>query len=193
LSFVRRQNEILEACASERIVKSDSARPAFQFNASEAANLAERAPEEADRLEAARRLGAIAERIVLPLGDYRGVAIRIVPGASEEEDRVAIVLSHTSAAQEVVLFEAEDDENVIAEWRLLGSALGLPLLVEGLDGRTVAAEERLGEVGVSRPRPRRRHALLSGRRPRFLTRRRTGKMPLVPFVHHGEREIIASE
>lgn len=190
---MRRQNEILEACASERVVKSDPARLPFLFNGSEAANLVERAPEEADRLEAARRLGAIAEKIVLPLGDYRGVAIRIVPGATENEDRVVIVLSHSSAAQEVVLVEAEDDENVIAEWRLFGSVLGLPLLVEGLDGRTVAAEERLGEVHISRVRPRRRHSLLAGRRPRFLTRRRTGKLPLVPFVHFGEREIIASE
>lgn len=190
---MRRQKEILEACPSERVVKSDPARLPFLFSAFEAADLVERAPEEADRLDAARRLGTVAEKIVLPLDDYRGVAIRIVPGATEDEDRVAVVLSHTSAAQELVLFEADNDENVIAEWRLWGSALCLPLLMEGLDGRTIAAEERLGEVEVSRPRPRRRHALLSGRRPRFLTRRRTGKLPLVPFVHQGEREIIASE
>jgi hypothetical protein len=190
---VRRQKEFLETGAPGRVVKSDPARLPFLFNASDAAHLAERAPEEADRLEAALRLGAVAEKIVLPLDDYRGVAIRIVPGASEEEDRVAVVLSHSSTAQELVLYEADDDQNVIAEWRLWGATLGLPLLMEGLDGRTVAAEERLGDIEVSRPRPRRRHALLSGRRPRFLTRRRTGKLPLVPFVHQGEREIIASE
>jgi hypothetical protein len=193
LSFVRRQTENLETFASDRVVKSDPARSPLQFNAPEAASLAERAPAEADRLQAAQRLGAVANKIVLPLDDYRGVAIRLVPGVSEDEDRVCVVLSHTSPAQEVVLFEADDDENVIAEWRLWGSALGLPILMEGLDGRTVAAQARLGEVEVERPRPRRRHSLLSGRRPRFLMRRRTGKPQLVPFVHHGEREIIASE
>lgn len=190
---MRRQKEILEASAPDRIVKFDPARLFLHFNTPEAANLADRAPEEANRLEAARRLGAVAEKIVLPLDDYRGVAIRIVPGATEDEDRVAVVLSHSSAAQELVLYEADDDENVIAEWRLWASALGLPLLMEGLDGRTIAADDRLGDVEVSRPRPRRRHALLAGRRPRFLTRRRTGKLPLVPFVHRDEREIIASE
>jgi hypothetical protein len=190
---VRRQNEILEATAPDRVVKLDSARVPVQFMSPDAADLAARAPEEADRLLAARRIGAAAEKIVLPLADYRGVAIRIVPGATEAEDRVAVVLSHAAPAQEVLLFEAGDDENVIAEWRLWGTTLGLPLLMEGLDGRTVAAETRLGEVDVARPRPRRRHSYLSGRRPRFLTRRRTGKLPLVPFVHHDEREIIAGD
>jgi hypothetical protein len=172
----------------------DSARHSVQFSSAEAADLAARVPNEADRLLAAtRRLGQAAARIILPLADYRGVAIRIVPGASEDEDRVAVVLSHAAPAQEVLLFEADDDENVIAEWRLWATMLGLPLLMEGLDGRTVAAETRLGEVDVARPRPRRRHSYLSARRPRFLSRRRASKMPLVPFVHHDEREIIASE
>ncbi|BCJ91674.1 hypothetical protein IZ6_24090 [Terrihabitans soli] len=190
---MRRPNEILGASAPDRAVKADPARLPFEFNVPEAANLAERAPEEADRIEAARRLGDGASKIVLPLSDYRGVAIRLLPGATETEDRVAVVLSHTAPAQEVILYLADDDFDVIAEWRLWATTLGLPLLMEGLDGRTIAAEDRLGEVEVSRPRPRRRHSLLSGRRPRFLTRRRTGKLPLVPFVHQGEREIIASE
>jgi hypothetical protein len=193
LSFVRRQNEILEATAPDRVVKFDSARLPFQFNSLEAAELADRAPEEADRLLAALRIGDAAAKIVLPLADYRGVAIRIVPGPTEDDDRVAVVLSHTSAAQEVLLYEAGDDENVIAEWRLWGTTLGLPLLMEGLDGRTIAAETKLGEVDVARPRARRRHSYLSGRRPRFLMRRRTGKLPLVPFVHRDEYEIISAE
>lgn len=190
---MRRQNEILEAFALGRVVKSDPARLPFDFNAPEAANLAERPQAEAERLQAARRLGDVAERIVLPLDDYRGVAIRIVPARTEDEDGVAVVLSHAAREHEVVLYEADNDQDVIAEWRLWASTLGLPLLMEGLDGRTVAAETRLGEVEVETPRPRRRHSLLSGRRPRFLMRRRTGKLPLVPFVHFDEREIIASE
>lgn len=146
-----------------------------------------------DRVVMARRLGAVAMKIALPLSAYRGVALRLIPGMTEEEDRIAIVLSHADSGFEVPLYEAEDDSDVIAEWRLWGNVLGLPLLMEGLDGRTVAAENRLGEIVVEPPRPRRRRSFLSARRPRFLTRRRTGRLPLVPFVHRDEREIIAGE
>ena len=99
----------------------------------------------------ARRISDVAMKIALPLTAYRGVAIRIVPGMTEDEDRVAVVLSHADAALEVPLYEADDDENVIAEWRLWASTLGLPLLMEGMDGHTVAAENRLGEIEVDRP------------------------------------------
>jgi hypothetical protein len=190
---VRRQSENLEAFVLERVVKSDPARWPFDFNAPEAANLAERPQADAERLQAAERLGAVAAKIVLPLDDYRGVAIRIIPAESETEDGVAVILSHAAREHEVVLYQADTDQDVIAEWRLWANALGLPLLMEGLDGRTVAAETRLGDVEVDSPRPRRRHSFLSGRRPRFLMRRRPGKLPLVPFVHFDEREIIASE
>ncbi len=192
---MRRQTEILEATMSFRGLKLDPARLPLCFNSPDAsADGGERAVTlEADRVVMARRISDVAMKIALPVTAYRGVAIRIVPGMTEAEDRVAVVLSHADSALEVPLYEADDDENVIAEWRLWASTLGLPLLMEGVDGQTVAAENRLGEIEVDRPRPRRRHSLLSGRRPRFLTRRRTGKLPLVPFVHRDEREIIPVE
>jgi hypothetical protein len=190
---VGRQSEFIEAFASERVVKSDPARRAFDFNAPEAAHLAERPHADTERLTAAQRLGPAAAQIALPLDDYRGVAIRIIPAENADEDGCAVILSHAAREHEVVLYQADTDQDVIAEWRLWANALGLPLLMEGLDGRCVAAEDRIGEVEVSDPRPRRRHSFLSGRRPRFLMRRRAGKPQLVPFVHFGEREIIASE
>jgi hypothetical protein len=195
LSFVRRQTEILEATISGRAPKLDPAHLPLCFISPDAsADGGERAVTlDIDRVVMARRISDVAMKIALPLSSYRGVAIRLVPGMTEDEDRVAVVLSHVDAALEVPLYAADDDENVIAEWRLWASTLGLPLLMEGMDGHTVAAENRLGEIEVDRPRARRRHSLLSGRRPRFLTRRRTGKLPLVPFVHRDEREIISGE
>jgi hypothetical protein len=44
---------------------------------------------------------------------------------------------------------------------------------------------QLGQIRI-----RRRHGVLNGRRPRFLTRRKTGRLPVRPAVHR-EREIIA--
>lgn len=55
------------------------------------------------------------------------------------------------------------------------------------------AERRSGALQALRPRARRGYSLLKGRRTRFQSRRRTGKLtPLTP-VHRGEREIIARD
>lgn len=192
---MRRQTEILGAVAPVRAKKLDPARLPLNFiSPDEAADGGRRAVTlDADRIVMARRISDVAMKINLPLTAYRGVAIRVVPGANEEQDSFAVVLSHADPGLEVPLFEATDDSEVIAEWRKWGSTLGLPLVMEGLDGRSVVAETRLGDVAVSRPRPRRARSFLKNRRPRFLMRRRTGKPSLVPFVHYGEREIIAPE
>jgi len=192
---VRRQTEILEAAARVRSKRLDPTQLPLSFkNHDASADGGERAVTlETDRVVLARRISDVAMRINLPLTAYRGVAIRLLQGETEFEDRVSVVLSHADTGLEVILFEADDDTDVIAEWRKWGSTLGLPLLMEGMDGNTVCAETKLGDVQVGRPRPRRRHSLLSGRRPRFLGRRRTAKLPLVPFVHRDEREIIARE
>jgi hypothetical protein len=192
---VRRQTEILGAAAPVRAKKLDPARLPLNFTSpDDAADGGERAVTlDADRIVMARRISDVAMKINLPLTAYRGVAIRVLPGASEEHDSFAVVLSHTDPGLEVTLFEAQDDSEIIAEWRKWAATLGLPLVMEGLDGRSVVAATRLGDVEISRPRPRRARSFLKNRRPRFLTRRRAGTPSLVPFVHYGEREIIAQE
>jgi hypothetical protein len=137
---------------------------------------------DSDRVVLARRLGPVAMKIALPVASYRGVALRIVPGVGEGEDRMKILLAHRDRALDVMLFETEDDCDVIAEWRLWASTLGLPLLIEGEDGHLVAAESRVGGVVASAPRARRRYAFLSSRRPRFLTRRRMGAVATAPLA-----------
>lgn len=143
-----------------------------------------------ERVVMARRLGPVAMRIALPISAYQGVAMRLLPGATELEDRFEVRLVHQDSGLDVPLYEAADDENVIAEWRRWAGALGLPLLLEGADGALIATEKRMGALEISRTLPRRRRSFLS-RRPRFLARRRAGKRPLVPLVHRDEREIIA--
>lgn len=143
-----------------------------------------------ERVLLMRRLGAVAMNVALPVASYRGIALRIIPGEHEKDDRVTVSLVHRDRDFDIPLYEASDDEDVIAEWRLWGTTLGLPLMIEGIDGHLVAADKRIGALTVDRPRPRRRHAMLTGRRPRFLTRRRMTHLPMVPFVHHAEREIF---
>ena len=166
---MRRQTESIQVHAPGRAHKLDPDQLPARFTCPDsAAEYGERAITlEQDRVLLARRLGPMAMNISLSVASYRGVALRILPGMSEAEDRVVVVLTHRDRAFDVPLFEAHDDGDVIAEWRLWATKLGLPLLIEGVDGHLVAAETRLGELTVERPRPRRRHSLLAGRRPRF--------------------------
>jgi Family of unknown function (DUF6101) len=59
------------------------------------------------------------------------------------------------------------------------------------DGVRVPVTEQIGRLILGRVRIRRRHAGLGGRRPRFLARRKTGRLPARPQIHRGENEIIA--
>ncbi len=192
---MRHHIENIESAHADRVHKLEHARLPLRHGTSDAPFPGDEGLilPDVERLALARRFGPVAMKITHPLHSYRGVAIRILQGASEAEDHIAVVLSHKDGALEVSLYEAEDDSDVIAEWRKWGNALGLPLLMEGADGHLVAAENRLGEVAVEHPRPRRRGSFLSTRRPRFLIRRRAAKLPIVPFVHRDEREIIAAE
>lgn len=99
----------------------------------------------------------------------------------------------------VALLDAEDraifrvglypEEEVIAVWQAVGLATGLPLVVQTEDGSVVAFFPQIGRVRLGIPGQRRRQALLAGRRPRFLTRRKTGRFPRRPRVHR-EPELV---
>jgi hypothetical protein len=60
-------------------------------------------------------------------------------------------------------------------------------LLEGADGVVTEPYPQLGRVALGAVRIRRRHGLLNGRRPRFLTRRKTGRLPELPVIVSGDR------
>jgi hypothetical protein len=76
---------------------------------------------------------------------------------------------------------AEDD--VVAEWRSLGAVTGLELKIQLPNGSMLSPYPQLGRVLLGPTRHRRRHSLLANRRPRFLTRRKTGVFWFRPLVH----------
>ena len=53
-------------------------------------------------------------------------------------------------------------------------------LVREADGMARPLENHLGDVRTQDTKPRRRHSYFADRRPRFLVRRTTGKLVLVP-------------
>lgn len=80
------------------------------------------------------------------------------------------------------------EEEVVATWRRLGLDSGLELMIETPEGALKAPYPQMGRVLLGPIRIRRRHGLLAGRRPRFLVRRKTGRVAPRPLIHR-EREI----
>jgi len=66
--------------------------------------------------------------------------------------------------------------DVVAEWRSLGARTGLSLMVRMANGSTLTLVAKLGDVIVGPTQPDYRKGVLGSRRPRFLARRRTGRL-----------------
>ncbi|MDR7036541.1 MULTISPECIES: DUF6101 family protein [Methylobacterium] len=83
------------------------------------------------------------------------------------------------------------EEDVVAVWRDLSAKTGLPRMIIREDGALSLVSRQIGRVALGTTRMRRRCGLLGDRRPRFLVRRKTGRLPVRPLIHRGEKEIIA--
>jgi hypothetical protein len=137
-----------------------------------------------------RSVAGVAMRLALALDSYQGVAL----SADGEGPalRVRVSLLHRDRDLDITLFEATDDRDVTAEWVYWSNRFALPMLMIDRDGKLIQPYGQLGALTVGKAAPRRKGSILSGRRPRFLTRRRPGKLPETPVVHRG-REIVARD
>jgi hypothetical protein len=103
-----------------------------------------------------------------------GVAIKAC-----DDDRFALVVIHPARPPEVVgIYSSED---IIAAWQAHGAKTNLPLLLHNGSGFELLYE-KIGAVRLGAITIRRRHALLAGRRPRFLVRRKPSRMPERPVI-----------
>ncbi len=82
------------------------------------------------------------------------------------------------------------EEDVIALWRELGEASGLPLAIEPPGDAPETSCPDIGRMKLGRLHDRRHLVVLTGRRPRFLTRRKSARWSGRPIIHR-EREIAA--
>ncbi|MGX7703473.1 DUF6101 family protein [Methylobacterium sp. Gmos1] len=108
------------------------------------------------------------------------------------EDRFTVTVLDRSGDPVMRLGTYGDDE-VVAVWRRIGAESGLPLVVIQEDGAVSPMGEQIGRVKLGAVRIRRRHGLLAHRRPRFLTRRKTGSLPLRPLVYRDEALMTEGE
>ena len=87
---------------------------------------------------------------------------------------VAIRLLGTDKTLSQVIVVTEDASDIIADWRGLGRDLDLPLYLRDASGVMTPVTPLAGEIVHAR----RKGSPLSGRRPRFLTRRKVPANPV---------------
>ncbi len=128
--------------------------------------------------------GIVGSGYTAPL---KGCALRLAETEDARDIFEIALIDHRDTCV-MVLGQFEEDE-VVAVWRRLAAQTGLLLMLENPDGSLSAPYPQVGAVQLGAIRIRRRHGLLNGRRPRFLTRRKTGRQPARPLVYR-EREIV---
>jgi hypothetical protein len=139
-----------------------------------------------DRVVIARSVAGVFMHIAMTPNAYRGVVLRL----SALQDGIfhyEIRLAHRDPDLSVTLHEACDDSEIGAEWRLWARFLGLPALVEREEGCAEPDSVHLGEIAITPTRARRRGKTINSRRPRFLTRRKTGRLDASHRLPPGSR------
>ena len=129
-----------------------------------------------------------ARTMAVPLAAYRGVAVRMDAIGDNGDVRAFVELLHAESALTLLLASSDTPEDLAGDWQAWGRTLDLPLLVVGQDGSVSAPLLNRGAT-MAPPKPRRRHSYFAKRRPRFLTRRKTGRPDLMERLTG--REIIA--
>jgi hypothetical protein len=145
-----------------------------------------------ERVLLTRTVSGVLMRLNLPLSNYLGVAMRLLPASGDDPDAIALVLEHRDAALSVPLHVAGETDHLIADWQLWGNVLRKKLLVAELDGSLREPFTTLGLLPVSEKLPRRvRRTAMRARRPKMFRRRIVTRAIADMPSHAGEREIIA--
>ncbi len=138
-----------------------------------------------------RRLAGLPLTLVQPVNVFLGVFAQVVPGKEPGTLKARIGLMHRDPAMSIELAVDDRLEGLADDWCGWGEALGLPLLLVEPDGSVSRVDGAEHPASAPMAPARRRVAALTGRRPRFLLRRKPGKADAAPNVHRAEREIIA--
>ncbi len=136
-----------------------------------------------------RRLSGLPLTVCMPVNAFRGVAVRSTSTNDGMDISVSVELLHNDPALSLPLVVTDSYEDVVADWQAWSRTLGLPLLLVEADGSLAEPVPRLGRLRFDGVVTRRRSAM-TGRRPRFMGRRKPGRSSDEPD-RYGEREIIA--
>ena len=142
-----------------------------------------------DHVIIARRVAGIAMRFAVCARAYRGVAL-LLDSADAAQISYHVDLVHTDPDLNVRLFEANDDLDIAAEWRLWANYFALPALIEREAGQLTPCTARLGTPEIGAAPMRRKRWTLRSRKSCFAGRRKTGAAARLQEKFSG-REIIA--
>jgi Family of unknown function (DUF6101) len=105
---------------------------------------------------------------------FQGVMLK-VPALGVRQG-YAIVLAAVFGSEDVVLADGLDEDEIVARWRGLAASLGLPAMLCHANGETEFLHRQLGAVTLGRVSVKRRRRVATNRRPRFLMRRKGGRV-----------------
>lgn len=144
-----------------------------------------------ERVVVRRSVRGMRMALNMPLSAFSGIAIRLIAGEGGQPGTVSVILEHKDPGLALPLFVSAEADDAMAEWRIWGNVLGLPLLVED-EGTLREPFARMGGVRIERVRARRRRRnAIKRRRPTMPLRRAAGRLTGATPVYRGEREIIA--
>ena len=129
-----------------------------------------------------QRIGSV--RILRGAIGWRGVSLRLANATGDDQ---LFQLALTAGDGRSITVATVDQDDAVALWRDCGRASGMSLLLENSDGEISEPFPQLGCLALGPIRVRRRHSFLNGRRPRFLVRRKTGRLAERPVVVGGDR------
>jgi hypothetical protein len=138
-----------------------------------------------------RPLAGVPLTLVVPLNVFQGIAVEIRPGSIPGILVARLFLRHPDPALCLTLREADNAEDLAEDWAGWAEALNLPLQIVEPDGSVSTIQDASQQQTPQRAGMRRKVYALTGHRPRFLNRRKTGHGVALQPVHRGEREIIA--
>jgi Family of unknown function (DUF6101) len=182
------------AAGSSRALRLDPHRLPVRYKAADerADNRSRIVEIDHDRVLLHRSVSGVEMRLCIPLDAFSGVAVRVLDW--ESADVIAITLEHPDPALTIALYRAKGFEDSAAEWQSWGRVLGLPLLIEDIDGTLRRPVQMIGALMQGKMAVRRRRKTpLRKRRPYFSARRRGFGSGIAPAMHRFEREIIAPE
>jgi len=143
-------------------------------------------PNLSERLALSHRIVGAPSPLIGP-HDARPAGVALRSDADKGETfEIALV---DRAADVLMVLGPFEEEDVVAVWRSLARASGLPLMIQGPDGALQSPFPQVGPVQLGEIRIRRLYGFLKGRRPRFLVRRTTGNLGVTMRIEG--KEIIA--
>lgn len=122
-----------------------------------------------------REMSGLPLTLTVPLASYSGVAAKIHVQDAVGEMEYHVILLHRDTALSVPLYRGGDMEEAAERWEVWSETLALPLLVIDGDGHSRLTHHGLSACSPNEPLPRRKLRALTGRRPRFLVNRKSGK------------------